>query len=416
MIADENYFLLGVVSVLVALIVNIKYGLLMSTILLSGFLIMFVYNKKNTMEHYEPTTIGKPKMDRNVIYQKSPLRGCLTDSQFKYYADPARRKPQIVDKNMKSLNHNLEGAQNPKTLIPPIITLPSHDLNWRKGTQVVPNKINGETNENLYYSGYLSDKQDVSNSMINQRQVRYPETDKGEVIENYEYAQKTWDDSVLADNGYDPEQFRASNFPANFPQGNCMRNPKLAEYNKRIFTQNVQPGVYYRSDVIEPINSNIGISFQQQFNPRTFEEKDGNLEIVDHDPNFAPMSGEIIEYPDEPQIDNVYDPRFYGYGTSYRNYVDKVTGQPRFPYDDINATKMPNYIVRSKIDTHVFSDTYGPMQNGGLSLNEVRQKAQDVFYEDTTNFRNDITSKLMRKRNAELWQEKMFPKSRANFV
>jgi hypothetical protein len=76
---------------------------------------------------------------------------------------------------------------------------------------------------------------------------------------------------------------------------------------------------------------------------------------------------------------------------------------------------MPNYIVRSKLDTHNFSDTYGPMQNAGLSLNEVRKKAQDAFLEDSLHHRNDITTRLMRKRNAEMWQEKMYPKSRANF-
>ena len=238
-------------------------------------------------------------------------------------------------------------------------------------------------------------------------------------IENYEvnYGHKTWDNSVLADAGYDPDQFKESHFPANLPKGNCMRNPTLTEYNKRLCTQNVQPGVQYRSDVIEPINSNIGISFQQQFNPRTYEtNSNGNLEIVDHDPNFAPPMTEMVQYPEEPTQSNVYDPRFYGYGTSNRNYVDEVTGQPRFPYDDINAVRMPNYVVRSKLDTHGFADMYGPMQNGGLSLNEVRKKAQDVFYEDTTNFRNDITTRQMRKRNAEMWQEKMSPKSRAHFA
>jgi hypothetical protein len=240
------------------------------------------------------------------------------------------------------------------------------------------------------------------------------------VIEEYmnpehDYSEKTWDNSILVGRGYDPQQFEASHFPANMPKGNCMRNPELTEYNKRLFTQNVQPGVQYRSDVVEAVNSNIGISFQQQFNPRTYEEKGGNLEVVDHDPNFAPSHAEIIEPLEEPRADNVYDPRFYGYGTSYRNYVDSVTGQPRFPYDDINAARMPNYIVRSKIDTHQFSDVYGPIQNSGMGLNEIRQRAQDAFYEDTTHFRNDITTRLMRKRNAEMWQEKMYPKSRAYF-
>lgn len=425
MIDDNTIFLFGVVITLIALIIDIKYGLLFSTILLSVFLIMFINNKKmlqsKVIERYEPTTIGKPKMDNNIQYVKRSEKPCLNSDQFKYFADPARKKPQIVEMNMKSINHRLEGAQNPKTLIPAMITRPIYDTTWRKSTQIVPNKINGQTNENLHLSGYLSEQEDFVNTDIVHRRLKYPEeeVENGEVIENYDpkydYAQKTWDNSILVGRGYDPDQFEASGFPANLPGGECMRNPKLKKYNDNLLTQSVQPGVYYKSEVAEPINSNIGISFQQQFNPRTYKESNGNLNVVDHDPNFAPNPEDVIEFPEEPNVSNVYDPRFYGYGTSYRNYVDSVTGQPRFPYDDINATKMPNYIVRSKLDIHNFSDTYGPMQNSGLSLNEVRKKAQDAFLEDSLHHRNDMTTRLMRKRNAEMWQEKMFPKSRAHF-
>jgi len=420
----DNLILFAFVSILVGFIVDVRYGLLVSTILLSGFLILFINNKKmhtNITEGYEPTTIGIPKKDNNIQYVKRPSKPCLNSDEFKTFSDPARRKPQIVEKNMKSLNHALEGPQNPKTLIPPMITKPIYDRAFRKSSQIVPNIINGQTNENLYLSGYLEEHPDTSDSPVVHRSINYPASmvGNGEVIENYDpsytYAEKTWDNSILVGRGYDAEQVKASGFPGNLPRGNCMRNPKLKGYNDNIFTQTVQPGVYYKNEIAEPINSNIGISFQQQFNPRTYKEGEGALIVTDHDPNFAPNPEEIIEYPEEPNISNVYDPRFYGYGTSYRNYVDSVTGQPRFPYDDINATKMPNYIVRSKLDTHNFSDTYGPMQNSGLSLNDVRKKAQDAFLEDSLHFRNDLTTRLMRKRNSEMWQEKMYPKSRAYF-
>ena len=421
---NDDFFIFGIAIVLVGLIVDVKYGLLFSSILLSVFLIMFINNKKmmktNLIEGYESTTIGKPKIDNNIQYAKRSAKPCLTSYQFKIFADPARKKPQIVEMNMKSKNHMLEGAQNPKTLIPAMITRPMYDMEWRKSSQIVPNIINGQTNENLHLSGYLTGDDSVETTVVHRR-LKYPQeaVENGEVMENYDpsynYAEKTWDNSILVGRGYDPDQLKATGFPGNLPAGNCMRNPKLKSYNDNVFTQTVQPGVYYKTDVAEPINSNIGISFQQQFNPRTYKESNGNLDVVDHDPNFAPDAEEVSEYPEEPDVSNVYDPRFYGYGTSYRNYVDSVTGQPRFPYDDINATKMPNYIVRSKLDTHNFSDTYGPMQNAGLSLNEVRKKAQDAFLEDSLHHRNDMTTRLMRKRNAEMWQEKMYPKSRAYF-
>ena len=130
--------------------------------------------------------------------------------------------------------------------------------------------------------------------------------------------------------------------------------------------------------------------------------------IEDHDPNLAPKLPMVVSTP-HPDASNIYDPRFTGHGTSYRNYVDPVTGQPRFPYDDINAKRMPSYIVRSKIDTHNFADTYDSVQNTGLALNDIRVKAQSAFIDDTTSHRDDIMSKLMRKTNAEAWQRRSAP-------
>ena len=138
----------------------------------------------------------------------------------------------------------------------------------------------------------------------------------------------------------------------------------------------------------------------------------GNFNLA-YGVHFSPATpNDYILFVDK-NANNVYDPRMYGYGTSYRNYVDKTTGQPRFPYDDINAIRQPNYIVRSKIDTHNFSDTYGPMQNSGIALNDIRQHAQDAFLDDSLSFRNDMMSRLMRKRNAELWQTRQAPLSKA---
>ena len=62
--------------------------------------------------------------------------------------------------------------------------------------------------------------------------------------------------------------------------------------------------------------------------------------------------------------DNVYDPRLTGYGTSYRSYTDDNLGQTRFYYDDIDAVRMPNYIVKSNIDREPFADHYGTIPDG----------------------------------------------------
>ena len=452
---DDQLFLFIFVSVLLAFIVDIRCGLVLSCIIFGIFLIFFINNKmdnnKNqmydTVEHFQipklpqnntnktqvnpnVTYLGSPKTNNTPQYAKIPKQ-CMSQDCYKMNNDPFRVAPRVVDRNFYSKNQNLQGGQNPKTLIPPMVTKPMYDMDWRINKMVVPNRINGTTNEPIGLAGYLPEKSDVPISDLKMRTpLLYVDAElsktknatpieNGEAIEGEEpvehftteYNKASWDDSIFAPNGYDPKQFEASRYPANLPRGNCMRDPVFKEHNETLFSSAIQPGVYYKYNLAEPINSNIGISFQQQFLPRTYENKEGNVYITDHDPNFAPPM-EIIEVPEEPRADNVYDPRFTGHGTTYRNYVDKVTGQPRFPYDDVNAIRMPNYLVRSKLDTHPFADTYGPIQNAGLNLNDIRQKAQDAYYEDTTNFRNDLTSRLMRKRNAELWQVRQFPHSR----
>ena len=421
--SEQQLFLSVAFLILLCMVINVRYGLVLSCVVFALFLILFINKKMNktetfesyqSFEKYEPTYLGKMKTDDRVRYVQGQKPCFKSESCYKLYTDPNRVAPRVVERDMLSKNNRLQGGQNPKTLIPPMVSRPMYDLDWRKDTMVVPNVINGETNEAIGKSGYMTH----GKSMPQQKPRRFIEMDEnkeevenGEMVENFDvnYDKAGWDDSILAANGYDPKQFEMNRYPANLPRGPCGRDKALLAHNESLFTTPIQPGVYYTSEVAQPINSNMGISFQQQFLPRTFKTTDGNLHIVDHDPNFAPAPEDIIEYPEEPKPENVYDPRFNGYGTSYRNYLDPMTGQPRFPYDDINAVRMPNYVVRSKIDTHNFSDTYGPMKNGGVSLNDIRQKAQEAFYEDTSNFRNDLMSRLMRKRNAELWQLKQFP-------
>ena len=112
---------------------------------------------------------------------------------------------------------------------------------------------------------------------------------------------------------------------------------------------------------------------------------------------------------------DVYDPRFYGYGTSYRSYIEEVTGQPRFYYDDINSIRMPNYISRSNIDFANYADTYGPLnnlnKNGNPNTNQIRDLAQNSFLNSSLQHRTELQERLMRKRNNELWQLRKYPTS-----
>ena len=99
---------------------------------------------------------------------------------------------------------------------------------------------------------------------------------------------------------------------------------------------------------------NIGISFTQQFEPVSRENDCDGVTFIGHDPNVIEIpykkSEEILPYDRQTHLDDIYDPRFTGYGTSYRSYLEPVTGQTRFYYDDIDAYKRPNYLCRSKVD------------------------------------------------------------------
>lgn len=212
--------------------------------------------------------------------------------------------------------------------------------------------------------------------------------------------------------GYNPSQIFTSGLPSNFPSGNCQQDSRLKRYNENLFTQTITPDNYMNTQILEPVNTNIGISFQQQFEPvSTYRDQNGKM-YVQRDPR--------IQVPEQPRapvetdpLDNIYDPRFYGYGTSYRSYIDDVTGQPRFMYDDVNAVKMPNYVTRSKIDFLPYADTYGPVtageEAGNAYTSNIRSLAQDSWLRNSLQFRDDMTEMLMRKPNAVNWQRRMYP-------
>ena len=217
--------------------------------------------------------------------------------------------------------------------------------------------------------------------------------------------------------GYNPEQLFDAGLPTNLPVGNCPQDPVMKKYNDNLFTQTIQPGLYTRSQINEPINANIGISFTQQFPPTTCKtnELTGEVEYTEHDPRIIEPA--TLE-PSLPRVApateaNIYDPRFSGYGTSYRAYTDDNIGQTRFYYDDVDAIRMPNYITRSDIDNQPFADHYGPLPpgdaNGNKNNSNIRALANNAFVSGAIEFRTDLQERLMRKINSNAWQQRKAP-------
>ena len=357
--------------------------------------------------------------------------------------------------NYTSVNQKLAGKPNPRTLIPPIITPPAYDLGyWGANNLVSFPQINEESNIDVFRSGYQvstccpgtyndrylvpTGKSCSGGGCGNNREIKQENYDQGydqgynqghdqennqeNNQEEYQYPYlKTEQEISIRPNlpgqvntncGYNPSQLYRAGLPTNLAVGNCAKDPALKQYNENLFTQTIQPGIYSYNQVNEPIGSNIGISFQQQFEPTTcqMDPVTGETLYTEHDPRIM----EPIE--ESPYIEginesNVYDPRFTGYGTSYRAYTDDNLGQTKFYYDDVDAIRMPNYVVRSEIDNQPFADQYGPAidANGNPYHRDIRALANDAFTRSAVGFRTDLQERLTRKIRAEAWQQRVAP-------
>lgn len=438
-------------------LINCKYSLIFLGAGIILIIIIYLYKKSAMKENFDMKAV---KAD--VMYNKQSYPNSNRFCKNAVVINPGE--------NYMSSNQALAGFQNKRANIKPIIAPPSHDLDhWRANNFVVHSHINDESIIDTYQSGYdvstccgymcdkkrtpvneekvlfnpvfekvygkpskiieQNEKKDTTNVFENdgielvpiedlrenftldgKHDVSYTET-----LDNRKggYINSPSNGDVNTSCGYNPNQLYKYNLPTNYIAGTCQKNDAYKEYNKNLFTQTIQPGVYSRSEIIEPINSNIGISFEQQLEPVTCKSTDESLEYTVHDPRIIEPVVVDAPKPQKATYDNVFDPRFYGYGTSYRSYIDELTGQPRFMYDDINAIRMPNYITRSKIDFEPYADSFGPLPENGAMGNEhnasIRTLAQDSFLRNSLMQRNDLQQRAMRKMDTVLAQRREMP-------
>ena len=209
----------------------------------------------------------------------------------------------------------------------------------------------------------------------------------------------------------------------------------------RLFLQDIQPKLYSYAVDEKPINSNIGITYAPQNPPKVLSQladssiysayplisrvdpqlvrRDGTNGQIAQNPvrtnwtdeysNFQPPIGSI-------NFEDIYDPRFTSYGDPYRSYSDINLGQVQYYYSDVDAYRRPNFITRSQIDMVEFTTPNGqikPYYNQTASLDDVRAQVENERSADELFHRQDLMSSQMSKRNAELWQLKSAPVSRA---
>lgn len=376
-----------------------------------------------------------------------------------------------------SRNKQLMGSANPKTKIPPVIAPPITDLNyWKTNNLVTHSHINSQKEEPLYESGFIVTstcdspecvmqdicscefeknglpfkkqnetnesfklpydksidiKENLTDDVFRQIQtdLRMSEPHPRKIPTDYRTENRKQSlnrlngkfENCIPQNinttcGYNLKNPFLYDTPTNYPTPNCEKSESLKQYNKNLFTQTLQPGVYTKSEINSTPNSNIGISFAQPFEPVSLS-KDGNgVLFTRHDPNLI---SEIIEpnlgCKEEPSIYNVYDPRNNSYGTSYRAYNNELLGQTRFMYDDVDAIRNPNYITRSHVDHLPFAEKYGPMQPCSLQNGNMRHMVNQSFTDSTNQFRAEMQERLMRKTNNIAWQQRKAPISTNGF-
>lgn len=390
-----------------------------------------------------------------------------------------------------SPNQRLVGGPNPKTMVPPIIAAPSHDLDsWRNNDFAGHSQINKETNFDADTSGYsilptkcedcmyvpcqckvlqrnqhprgmvkgmvkgmmnsggeeaghaingyivegfhedVNDHMDgggrigrrsgpdidrerrrqIIRNLINELGYNEPKNHKP-YIKPYirQYVRNAFLDRRLGDLSdgdlSDVEVDKIIEEIANRP---AMTSENIRRDN--IITQTLQPGVFQKSHIGEPIQSNIGISYTQEWGPTEVQETNDMIKYTMHDPKNTIITPQTKKEVIDQDHSNIYDPRFTGYGTSYRAYTDQLTGRPMFFYDDVDAITMPNFVTRSNVDMFPWANTYGPDKMKSSSEgDEYRQMANNAFINSTNTFRTELQERHMRKRNAELWQHRVAP-------
>jgi len=323
-----------------------------------------------------------------------------------------------------SQSQPLVGLPNPKTLIPPVIVPPSHDLEyWKNSNLTIQSGINRESQQDYSQSGFQTYDKCATMERVQDTMEGFSMkgSDPDYRRQRREPTYATQDPSGGSGSsgfsglniacGYEPKQIDTG-LPINYSAGQAETNPVFSTFNRNLYTQTIEPSVYYRNEVNEPIGASLGISLTPQIGKTRLQHDSQGLtytEGIEQGQSIEPYVSGLTER-------DIYDPRFSGYGTSYRSYIDKTTGQPRFMYGDVDSVRMPNYLVRSNIDIQPQADHYGtiPMGNerGNPLTGSMHEIANQSYTDSVIEHRTSMMESLMRKRNSEMWQLRKAPLSR----
>jgi hypothetical protein len=417
--SKENAEIRLLIVFLISLLLVYFKATFIALVFITGVILFYLLQRNQHMEYFQekftPSTtradVAKPRRVETCAPTACNQPRFCNDEVLQNFNDPC----------YVSNNQRLQGGPNPKTLVPPVVVPPSHDMDfWRMNNLATHSAINSEMQQDMYLSGFVPVGCCESDPC-----APIPSCGPNSSFPIYKLppcprpVQRESSGDSSSDSSSDEDDEAEEKLKPCFDGPFCNIPPQLAD-DCNLFTNIIQPGVYSRSEVIEPINSNIGISATPQLPPTsvsragacaTFDSCGNEITAyTEHDPRvvegvYSRRGGRGVAQNEA----NVYDPRHTGYGTAYRGYTDVNLGQPRFMYDDVNAVRMPNYLVRSNIDNLPFADQYGPMASRNELGSKMRSLANDAYCRNSTEFRSDLQQRLMRKANARAWQQRAAP-------
>lgn len=351
--------------------------------------------------------------------------------------------PQVPIMEEVSINQRLVGPPNPKTLVTPILPNPAYDFQtWAPNDFVIPSFLNDERRQELYQNGYVSSlpcstgTQAVEPSSY-EIPISTPTPSPPSSYEPYSYLPYNYP-SIDTTCGYNPSNLDY-HLPINTPNQPCDRTPEMREYNRNLYTIPIQPGLATTSQVNQPYASmsNMGISMATPFLPTAFVPSSPGQGLYVESASATPPQMTPLP-PEYPLRNEVYDPRLTGYGPNYRQYIDPMTGQPRYYYDDITSQTQSNYITRNQIDFTGFGPQIGPLlpltpsmpgpfatsssyatlgsQDSvhNIPADTMRSLANQTFLDSTLQQRTELQQRLMHKNSNREWQLRKAPINRMN--
>lgn len=300
----------------------------------------------------------------------------------------------------------LIGDVNPRTLIAPYIIPPITDMEeWGTDNYTIHSATNNYRSDELFLSGYVTLDNCKCKGMCNcSRKWNKP------LIENF-------NEDVL-NHPIDTTNISGTLGPLTTRVNSSCRGTLLNDCGGENLSQVVADHNFISPyDVSEQrltrpqIIQNYGISRVPDKQIYTSITNGDDLIFAEQRKRYGKNEPFFEDYitGDEPSM--IYDPRMVGYSDSKRGYVDKLLGQPKFYYDDINAARAPNYITRNKIDIYSFGETTGRLQDPRDlgTCGDNNQLAVEEFHNSALQHRADLMQSLMNKRNGEMWQLREFP-------